>query len=142
MTWTDQNPSWTVPASTPAGQPGYYIVTIAATLDWVASGALPNPNSATCRVEGLRLSKNPADLQPIQRQVAVSWDYNTLANVPTSYPKSGEGTVTFTGYVDATTLPTITLRCAMTIDGVANKIPNFTQAAISGTAADLIDLLP
>jgi len=119
-----------------------YIVNIGATLDWVASGDFPNANTAECIVEGLRVDKNPNNTAPVKRRVAVAWDYNTLANVPTTYPKQGVGTATFTGYADATTLPTLTLKCAMTIDGVAGTIPNFTQAAISGTASDQVDLLP
>ena len=142
VVWTDLNPSWTLPAVTPSGQPGIYIVDIMATMQWTASGSFPNANFADCTIQGLRVSTNPNNTQPVRRKVAVAWDYNTLSNVPTSYPKSGFATAGFTGYADATTLPTITVECQLTIDTVPNKIPNVTEAALTAVASDQVGLLP
>lgn len=138
VSWTADTPVWTVPSDFPSPK---FLATITGTLNWKASGAVRNPSRAECTVIGLTGVGTPGNPW-IKRKVTVSWDYNTLANVPTSWPTEATSAVSFTGYVDQAASPTITLKCLMTVDGVDNKVPDVSEAEITLVNLDSVKPMP
>ena len=138
VSWTADTPVWTVPSDFPSRK---FLATITGTLNRKASGAFRNPSRAECTVIGLTGVGTPGNPW-IKRKVTVSWDYNTLANVPTSWPTEATSAVSFTGYVDQAASPTIALKCLMTVDGVDNKVPDVSEAEISLVNLDTVKPMP
>ena len=135
--WTAVSPVWTLPNDLPTQK---FLATITGTLNWTANGTVQNPIEADCTVIGLT-GVGTTGNQWVNRPVTVSWDYSTLANVPTSYPTASSAPVSFTGFVDAAVTSTVTLQCLMTVDGV-NRVPNISRAEISLVNLDTVKTMP
>ncbi|MFM8443810.1 MAG: hypothetical protein ACKN9W_10800 [Methylococcus sp.] len=137
--WTATNPSWDVPTDLPSPK---YLATITGTLNWTASGKFMNSNVATCTVIGLKGLGTNGNNQWVKRPVLVGWDYNTLGNVPTSWPTVGTAPISFTGFVDGEVTTKISLECSLTVDEVSNRTPNSSFAEISLVNLDTVTAMP
>jgi len=138
--WTSTDPKWIIPDTLPSQK---YLATITGTLNWTALGTEKNPCEASCTVIGLTGLGTPGN-QWVNRPVTVSWDYNTLGNVPTSWPTAASAPVSFTGYLDLANpnLPTdeIKLECRMTVDGVS-RAANTSRVEITLINIDTVRVL-
>jgi len=138
--WTSTDPKWIIPDTLPSQK---YLATITGTLNWTALGTEKNPSEASCTVIGLTGLGTPGN-QWVNRPVTVSWDYNTLGNVPTSWPTAASAPVSFTGYLDLANpnLPTdeIKLECRMTVDGVS-RAANTSRVEITLINIDTVRVL-
>jgi len=138
--WTLDDPKWIIPDTLPSQK---YLATITGTLNWTALGTEKNPSEASCTVIGLTGLGTPGN-QWVSRPVTVSWDYNTLGNVPTSWPTAASAPVSFTGYLDLANpnLPTdeIKLECRMTVDGVS-RAANTSRVEITLINIDTVRVL-